>query len=307
MTENKKQKVVVTGGAGFIGSHLTDALVEKGYEVHVVDDLSDGKKEHVNEKAIFHLADIRDTEKVKEICTDALCVFHLAALPRVPRSIDYPQKTHDININGTLSVLIGARDAGVKKLIYSSSSSAYGSQKEMPLHEGLPANPESPYAVQKHVGELYAKVFNKVYGMPTVCLRYFSVYGPRFSANDSNYSLVVGKFLLLKKEGKPLTVTGDGTQTRDFTFVSDVVKANILALESDRVGQGEIINIGSGNNITVNEIAEIIGGPIEYIPARPEPKDTLASNKKAKELLGWEPEVGIKEGIDILKKDIGLE
>ncbi len=303
----KKEKVVVTGGAGFIGSHLTDALIEKGFEVYIIDDLSGGKMENVNKEAIFHKTDIRETEAVKKICENATYVFHLAALPRVPRSIEFPQETNDVNINGTLSMLVAARDAGVKRFIYSASSSAYGDQEIMPLHEELPVNPKSPYGLQKYVGELYAKVFSNVYGLSTVSLRYFSIYGPRFSTADGPYTLVLGKFLQAKMEGKTLTITGDGTQTRDFTHISDVVRANIQASESDKVGRGEVINIGAGNNVSINKIADLIGGEKEYIPARLEPKDTLASNKRAKELLGWEPTVKIEDGVAMLKKELGLD
>ena len=292
-------KIVITGGAGFIGSHLGDALVEGGYEVHVVDDLSGGKKENVNPKATLHEKDIRDTEALRGIFKGAHCVFHLAALPRVQRSIQSPELTNDVNINGTLSVLLAARDSKVGRVVYSASSSAYGDQEKMPLREDFLPNPKSPYGLQKYVGELYAKVFFEVYGLQTVSLRYFSVYGPRFSLSDGPYTLVLGKFLLQKREGTPMTITGDGEQTRDFTHVRDIVRANLLAMTSDNVGKGEVINIGAGNAVSVNEIAKIIGGETIHIAPRIEPKHTLADNRRAKELLGWEPKenliLGIKE------------
>ena len=300
-------KVVITGGAGFIGSHLGDALIEKGYEVHVVDNLSGGKKENVNVKATLHVEDIRNTDALRKIFEGAQYVFHLAALPRVQRSIQFPELTNDVNINGTLSVFLAARDAQVERVVYSASSSAYGDQSVMPLHESLLPNPKSPYGLQKYVGELYAKVFAEVYGLQTVSLRYFSVYGSRFSLSDGPYTLVLGTFLLQKQEGKPLTITGDGTQTRDFTHVSDVVRANILAAESTKVGKGEVINIGAGNNVSVNYIAELVGGPVKYIEARLEPHDTKADNHKAKELLEWEAGVSIKEGVLALKHGLGIE
>jgi UDP-glucose 4-epimerase len=211
-----------------------------------------------------------------------------------------------VNINGTLSVLIAARDAKVKRFIYSASSSVYGDQIVSPLHEELKPNPKSPYGLQKYVGELYARVFSEVYQMETVSLRYFSVYGPRFAIADGPYTLVMGTFLQQKKAGKPITITGDGTQTRDFTHVSDIVRANLLAIDSKKVGKGEAINIGAGNPISVNYLAELVGGPVEYIEARLEPKHTRADNRKAKELLGWEPTVSIENGLKDLKELLGV-
>ncbi len=289
------KKVVVTGGAGFIGSHLGDLLVEKGYEVHVIDDMSAGKKERLNKAVILHTKDIRTLSDIKPIFEGAEYVFHLAALPRVQYSIEHPVETNDVNVGGTLNVFTAAKDAGVKKVVYSASSSAYGDQPIMPLTEDMKAAPKSPYGLQKYIGELYAKVFNEVYGLPTVSLRYFNVYGPRFDAEGA-YALVIGKFLKQKKEGGAMTITGTGEQTRDFTHVRDVVRANLLAAESD-VSNGEVINIGAGKNQSINTIAKLIGGPIEYIPARLEPKDTLADNSKAKKLIGWTPEVSIEQGI----------
>jgi len=296
-----KTKVVVTGGAGFIGSNLADALIEKGYEVHIVDSLVAGKKENVNPKAIFHEKDIRYWEDMQEIMNDTKYVFHLAALPRVQFSIENPIETNETNVDGTLNVLKAAHDAGVSKVIFSASSSAYGDQVIMPLREEMPAHPKSPYGLHKYIGELYCRLWNEVYGLPTVSLRYFNVYGPRLDPNGA-YALVIGLFLRLRKEGKPLTITGDGTQTRDFTHVRDVVRANILAAESDMVGKGETINIGAGNNHTINELAELMGGPVEHIAPRLEPHDTLADNSLAKKLLGWEPTVNFEEGIAELKK-----
>lgn len=289
------KKVIVTGGAGFIGSHLGDLLIEKGYEVHVIDNMSGGKKERLNKAAILHELDIRNLADIAPIFKGAEYVFHLAALPRVQYSIEHPAETNEVNVGGTLNVFIAAKDAGVKKLVYSASSSAYGDQPIMPLTEDMKAAPKSPYGLQKYIGEMYARVFNEVYGLPTVSLRYFNVYGPRFDAEGA-YALVIGRFLKQKKEGKPMTITGDGTQTRDFTHVRDVIRANLLAAESN-VSGGEVINIGAGKNQSINTIAKLIGGEVEYVPARLEPKNTLADNSKAKKLLGWVPEVSIEEGI----------
>lgn len=293
--------MVVTGGAGFIGSHLADALIERGFDVRIVDNLSGGKMERVNPKAEFIEGDIRNMETVNKAMEGFDYVFHLAALPRVQFSIQNPRETHDVNVNGTVNLLIAAKDCGIKKFIYSASSSAYGEQKTMPLNEGMKANPISPYGLQKYIGELECAVFSRVYGLPTVSLRYFNVYGPRFEA-DSPYSLVIGRFLKQRKEGKPMTIVPDGEQTRDFTHVRDVVNANILAMLSEKVGKGEVLNIGAGNNYSVNKIAAMIGGPVVYIEPRLEPKHTLADNRKAKELLGWEPKVVLEDGIEELKK-----
>lgn len=296
-----KTKVIVTGGAGFIGSHLVDALVERGFDVHVIDNLSSGKLENVNKKAVFYEEDIRDFETVKKIIDGSKYVFHVAAKPRVQVSIQSPRETHDINVNGTVNVLVAAKDAGVKRVIYSASSSAYGEQDTMPLHEDMHARPISPYGLQKHIGELKCRVFSKIYDIETVSLRYFNVYGPRFISDGGAYDLVIGRFLRQRKEGKPITIVPDGEQTRDFTHVRDVINANILAMLSEKVGKGEIINIGAGKNYSVNKIAALIGGPVVYIEPRLEPKHTRADNKRAKELLDWEPKVSLEEGIEELK------
>jgi UDP-glucose 4-epimerase len=208
-------------------------------------------------------------------------------------------------VNGTLNVLVAAREGGVKRVIYSASSSAYGDQKVMPLAEAMTPNPKSPYGLQKYVGELYCKVWSEVHGLETVSLRYFNVYGPRMNP-DGAYALAIGKFLKQRKEGNPLTIWGDGTQTRDFTHVRDVVRANLLAAESEKVGKGEVINIGAGRNFSVNQLAELIGGPVVHEPPRVEPHDTRADNSLAKKLLGWKPEVKLEEGIEELKRLGGL-
>lgn len=298
---DKKIKVVVTGGAGFIGSHLVDELISRGFDVHIIDNLSNGLPDNVNKEANFFKEDIRNFEAIKKIIEGAQYVFHTAALPRVQYSIENPLETHDVNVNGTVNLLVAAKDAGVKKIIYSASSSAYGNQETMPLREDMVANPLSPYGLQKHIGELKCRVFSKIYGIPTVSLRYFNVYGPRFRA-DGAYALVIGKFLKQKKEGVPLTIVPDGEQTRDFTHVRDIVMANILAMESEKVGKGEVINIGAGRNWSVNKVAELIGGPVEFCEPRLEPKHTLADNFRARELLGWEPKVSLEEGIEELKR-----
>ena len=290
-------KIIVTGGAGFIGSNLTDALIEKGHDVLIIDNLSTGKRENINPKAKFFKADLRDFDKIQPLFKDVDFVFHQAALPRIPLSIEKPIETNDINIKGTLNALVAAKEAGVKKFIYASSSSALGGAAEIPMKEDASCQPLNPYALQKYVGELYCKIFFDIYGLSTVSLRYFNVYGPR-QPREGSYTPVIGIFLTQKAKGEKLTITGDGEQTRDFTHVFDVVRANILAMESNKVGKGEVINVGAGKKYSVNEIAKIVGGESTHIPMRPgEMRDTLADVSKAKELLGWQPKITLEEGI----------
>ena len=298
---SKREKVVVTGAAGFVGSHLCRALVE---EFDVIA-LNTTRERELPQEVTFIQADCRDTKKLQDLFQGVTYVFHAAALPRVQYSIEYPLETHDVNVSGTLSVLFAAKESGVKKVVYSASSSAYGNQDEMPLREDMPARPMSPYGLQKYTGELYSRMFSEVYNLPTVSLRYFNVYGPEASTEGA-YALVIAKFLKQRLEGKPMTITGDGGQTRDFTHVRDIVRANILAAKSPKVGKGEVINIGAGRNASVNQIAALIGGPVEYIPARLEPHDTLADNQLAKKLLGWKPIVSLEDGIAELKKLHGI-
>lgn len=298
-------KVVVTGGGGFIGSHLADALIERGFEVHSVDVKAQGEIPYANPKVKYHRADIRDYDALLPIFQGAKFVFHTAALPRVQPSIQDPRTTHEVNVNGTLNVLIASRHAGVKRVIYSASSSAYGNQDTLPLHEDMEPRPLSPYGLQKYIGELECRLFSQVYGLETVSLRYFNVYGSR-AATEGAYALVIGRFLEQRKKGEPLTVVPDGTQSRDFTHIHDVVCANLLAAESPKAGKGEVINIGGGRNRSVNEVAELIGGPRVFIEPRLEPKHTLADITRARELLGWEPKVRFEEGIEELKREYGL-
>ncbi len=290
-------KILVTGGAGFIGSNLTDALIEQGHQVVVIDNLSTGKKENINPEAKFHQLDLRDFTAIRPVFEGIEGVFHVAAVPRIPLSIEKPVETNEVNITGTLNTLLAAKEGGAKRLVYSSSSSVYGNQKEMPLQEDMKANPLNPYALQKYVGELYSRIFYEIYHLPTVSLRYFNVYGPR-QPEVGSYVPVVGVFLKQKEKGLPLTVTGDGEQTRDFTHVSDVVRANILAMNSEKVGKGEAINVGAGKNHSINQLAGMVGGEIKHIPLPPgEMRDTLADISRARELLGWQPQMELEEGI----------
>jgi len=290
------EKIIVTGGAGFIGSHIVDMLVEGGYEVHVVDNMSAGKKENVNPKATLHVVDIRDKEALIPLFKDAKYVFHEAAIPQVQYSIENPIETNDINVNGLLNVLEASRINNVKRVMFASSCSVYGDQEKLPLVEEMIASPLSPYAAHKYIGEIYMKLYSQIYGVETVCLRYFNVYGPRQSVNGS-YPLVIAKFLDLKKQNKPLLIVGDGENTRDYVNVLEVAHANILAMKSEKVGKGEIINIGNGKQYSVNQIAELVGGPSEHIAPRIEPKNTQANISKAKVLLVWEPSMALEEGI----------
>jgi len=298
-------KCLVTGGAGFIGSNLVDELIKQGHEVVIIDNLTTGKKEYINAQAEFFKADIRDLKKIKPLFNGVEYVFHLAAFPRVQPSIEDPATANDINLNGTLNVLMAARDAKVKKVIYSASSSAYGDQTKMPLTEDMLAHALSPYGLQKYAGELYCRLFSDIYGLPTVSLRYFNIYGRR-QALEGAYCLVVGLFVNQRLKNQPMTITGDGHNKRDYTSVIDAVRANILAAESSKVGKGEVINIGRGSNYSVNELAQMIGGPVAHIAPRIEPKETLADNSLAKKLLGWEPTINLPEWLADYKKEMGL-
>jgi len=300
--KNKRKKYLVVGGAGFIGSHLADKLINLKHQVIVLDNLSTGKKENINSKAKFIKADIRNLKQITPHFKNIDGVFLLAALPRVQYSIKYPAKTNRNNVNGTLNVLIASQQAKVKRLIYSASSSVYGDSKKLPLKETFKTNPQSPYGLHKFIGEEYCRIFSEIYGLETVSLRYFNVYGSR-TDDKGAYALVLSIFLKQKAKNQPLTITGDGAQTRDFTHVSDVVKANILAMNSKKVGQGEKINIGAGKNYSINQIAKMIGNKIKYIAPRIEPHDTLADISLAKKLLNWKPEIKLDQGIKKLLKE----
>lgn len=299
-------KYLVTGGAGFIGSNLVDALLVAGHDVRIIDNLSTGDRKNLNPRAEFHEIDISDFEAIRPLFVGVDGVFHVAALPRIPRSIEAPQETHQANVVGTLNVLVAARDAGVKRVVYSASSSAYGNQPKLPVTEDLPPQPLNPYALQKLTGEYYAKLFWDLYKLETVSLRYFNVYGPRM-ASDGAYATVIGVFLRQKMAGEPLTVTGTGEQTRDFTHVSDVVRANILAMQSNSAGHGEVVNIGAGSDRSVNEVARMMGGDTVNLPARPgEIARNRADISLAGKLLGWKPEVEFISSVAELKRLHGV-
>ncbi|MDX9755345.1 MAG: SDR family oxidoreductase [bacterium] len=311
-------KIVVTGGAGFIGSHIADFAQNEGHEVHVIDNLLTGRIENLEsfcDSITFHEIDLRDIDKVKAAFEGADYVFHQAALPSVPRSVEHPDESNDHNVNATLNVLIAAKDCEVKRVVYAASSSAYGEQEGAFKIETMLPCPISPYGVTKLVGEHYCQAFYHTYGLETVCLRYFNVFGPRqnpFSA----YTGVMAIFIPLMLKGQRPTIYGNGSQTRDFTFIQNNVHANMLAMTAE-AAPGEVFNIACGENQTVLQIVEtinkILGTQIEPIFAEARTGDikhSCASVEKAKTLLGYTPLVSFEEGvartIEWYKKELGL-
>ena len=296
---------LITGGAGFIGTNLAERLIRDGHKVIIVDDLSAGKIERVPETAALYKLDICKTEPLTAVMKGVDVVVHLAALPRVQFSIEHPFEAQHVNIDGTLSVLEAARQAGVRRIVYAASSSAYGDQDVMPLKENLPAQPKSPYGLHKYTGELMMKIWHDIHKLETVSLRFFNVYGPHLDP-DGAYALVIGRFLKQRMQNTPMTITGDGEQTRDFTHVFDTVDAIVRATQSERVGHGEVFNVGAGRNVSINKIAQLIGGPVEYVAPRLEPNHTLADSSYIDLVLGWKATIAIEEGILALKKQFGL-
>ena len=299
-------KVVVTGGCGFIGSNIAEELIKKHYVV-VIDDLSTGRIENIQslqdkENFEFVRGNITDLGLLKQIFEDVDCIFHQAAIPSVQRSVENPLDTNEANIKGTLNVLIAARDCGVKKVVYASSSSVYGDTPELPKKENMRPNPQSPYAVSKLTGEYYCKVFSDIYGIKTICLRYFNVYGPNQDP-ASEYAAVIPRFINRVLNNQPPIIFGDGNQTRDFTFVKDVVKANILAMEKNVEG---VFNIAYGQQISINELAnkimEIVGVKLNPVYDKPRPGDirnSLADISLAKQKLGYMPEYSLEKGLEV--------
>lgn len=299
-------RIIITGGAGFIGSHVVDLMILKRYEVYVFDDLSTGIKENINKLAKFINIDVTNFKKVNPLVAKVkpICIFHLAAWPRIGRSMDDPIGTNNVNVNGTLSMLESARINNVPRFVYSSSSSVYGNQKTHIMNEKMDLNPMSHYALQKLISEKYATFYAENFGLKIISLRYFSVYGNR-QPNSGPYALVIAKFIDQLKKGQRLTVFGDGTQTRDFTHVSDVANANYLALKANiKSGINNIINIGASKETSVNKIAKMIGGKIKYIIPNPREKyeelRKMADIRVAKKILKWEPKVDITKGINNL-------
>jgi UDP-glucose 4-epimerase len=301
------KKAIVTGGAGFIGSNLVDKLIEQGVEVTILDNLSTGKKENINPKANFINCDISTAPETDMLfyINGADVVFHLAALARVQPSIEDPISFNEVNVKGTLNVLLAAHKAKVKRVVYSASSSCYGDATKFPTPEEHSTNPLSPYGLQKYVGEQYCKMFSEVYGLDTVSLRYFNVYGERMNLEGA-YCLVLGIFAQQMLKGKPLTINNDGEQRRDFTYVGDVVNANILAATHKEQLKGEAFNIGNGNNFSVNEVADMLGGEKVKGNTVIEPFKTLADNSKALLMLDWDPQGNLPTWISNYKKELGI-
>jgi len=301
-------RYLVTGGAGFIGAHLVDRLLHDGHGVRVIDNLSTGKKENIEpflDKIEFIEGDIRNLELVHTAMEGVDHVLHQAAVPAVPRSVKDPLTTNSANVEGTLNILIAARDVGVKRVVYASSSSVYGDTPTLPKREGMRPEPRSPYAVSKLAGELYCQVFHQVYGLETVALRYFNVFGRRQDP-ESQYAAVVPKFVTALLQGRAPTIFGDGKQSRDFTYIENVVEANLLATKAPDVA-GEVFNIACGEQLTVNGLVRLLGKAVgvsaglkaQYAPARPgDVRHSWANISRAKDLLGYEPKVSVKEGFE---------
>ena len=299
--------VLVTGGCGFIGHHLVRALLERGDAVTVLDNFSTGSRDRLQAGAVLAEGDIRDRTFIDRLFAEGRfeTVFHTAALARIQPSIQDPIASHDVNVNGTHAMLDAARRHGVRRLVYSSSSSIYGPQAALPYHEGMAASPQNPYALQKWMGEELCRLYSSVYGLDTVCLRYFNVYGPGMIPEGA-YCTVISIFLKQAQDGAKLTITGDGSQRRDFTHVSDIVAGNLAAAAAASPLRGEAFNLGYGRNVSVREIAEMIlaarrrswEDDVAFLPPRPnETQETLADYAKAREAFGWQPRVVFKDGL----------
>tara|TARA_Y100001963_G_scaffold93431_1_gene128649 strand:- start:14782 stop:15735 length:954 start_codon:yes stop_codon:yes gene_type:complete len=312
-----KDKVIVTGGCGFIGSNLTKKLFDLGYDVHVVDDYStyEGLPLHFPNQVVLganikesesdpdmvtiHKMDIRDgVQELYKVFRNSKYVFHLAARPRVEQSIQDPVTFHDVNVNGSLNVFLAAKKAQVQKVIFSSTSAVLGDAKTLPTPEDMPSDPLSPYAAHKLIGEVYLQLFFNLFKLNSVALRYFNAYGYR-QPTEGPYVPIMGIFKRLKNEGKPLTITGDGLQSRDFVNVRDICDANILAATRPETDEGfHVFNIGNGKDYKILDIAKKIGGEIKHIDPRFEPRKTLCDNSKAKKMLGWEPKCELFKWIE---------
>jgi nucleoside-diphosphate-sugar epimerase len=298
--------VLVTGGAGFIGSHLAATFAARGARVRVIDDLSTGHLENLEEiggEIDFVKASLADEAATRRALEDVELVFHEAAIPSVPRSVENPRETHRACVEATFSLLLNARDAGVRRLVYAASSSAYGDQPTLPKTEEMRPEPLSPYAVAKLVGEYYCQVFSRTYNLETVCLRYFNVFGPRQDPS-SQYSGVISRFISALLGGGQPVIYGDGEQSRDFTYISNVADANLRAAETT-AGIGHIINIANGERITLNQLLGVLqnitgrtDAAAEYRePRAGDVRHSLADITRAREMLGYEPRVGLEEGL----------
>ncbi len=298
------ERVLVTGGAGFIGSHLVEALLARGRRVRVLDDLSSGRREFLPDHPDLEplVGDLRDPDTLRRAVAGVEGVFHQGALRSVPRSVEDPFSYHDVNATGTMRLLLAAREARVRRVVFASSSSVYGDQSLLPLHEELRPQPISPYGASKLIGEHYCANFSRHYGLETVALRYFNVFGPRQDP-ASQYAAVVARFILAAQRGEALEIHGDGKQTRDFTYVSNVVEANLAAATAPGVA-GQVFNIACGERLSVLDIVraleEVLGRrlPVRHTPPRPgDVRDTLADTSRARERLGYRPSVSFTEGL----------
>ena len=294
-------RCAVTGGCGFIGSHVVDALVARGDSVIVLDDLSSGTVDNLNGQARLITGSILDTSVVDNAVREVDCVIHLAAWAQVPRSIEDPLGMHQVNVVGTLNVLEAVRRFKVPRLVYVSSSSVYGNQETHLLHEDMTPEPLSPYGLQKLVGEQYCTLYARLFGITIASLRYFNVYGPR-ETSEGPYTLVVARFRQQRNAGKPLTIYGDGLQTRSYTYVDDVVRATVSASVADLpISSNTILNIGSEEETSVLEIARLVGGEIKHIYPNPrgpfEERRKAADYSRAKAVLGWQPTVLFRTGL----------
>lgn len=298
----RKMKSVVTGGAGFIGSHIVDLLLAEGMEVLVIDNLSTGQKKNVSSGAKLVKADITNFKEIAPYFRNVDFVFHAAAWPRLQPSFEQPVEHEETNVIGTINCLLACRGKKIKKFVYSSSSSVYGNPKELPTSEEAPINCLNPYALQKYAAEQYCLILGKRYGLPVIALRYSNNYGPR-SFNPKNpfnaYSSVIGIFENQRKEGKPLTITGDGEQKRDFVYVKDVARANILAAFSKY--KGRVYNISFGKCYSINQVAKMFNAQYKYVPARQEEARVVwLKTDKANEELRWVPRVGVLDYVKSL-------
>ncbi len=302
-------KYLITGIAGFIGSSIARALVAEGHDVRGVDNLSTGKLENLDEirRSIdLRIVDIRDPEAMRDACQGVEFITHQAALASVPRSVKDPLSSHESNVNGTLTLLLAARDAGVRRIVYAASSSAYGDQPTQPKHEEMLPAPLSPYAVQKLTCEYYIQAFCKVYGMEGICLRYFNIFGPRQAA-DSPYSGVIAQFIFRMMAGETPTINGDGLTSRDFTFIENAVNANLLGFRAPReVANGRVFNVGTGHSHTLNDLYTALAGildfphPPNYGPTRAgDVQHSLASVDRARGELGYRPMEDFRRGLEI--------
>jgi UDP-glucose 4-epimerase len=303
----KAKRTLVTGGAGFIGSHLVERLIDDGHEVQVFDNFSTGRIENLkhiqgNARLRIEQGDVTDRQGVERMMEGTDWVFHLAALADIVPSMVRPLEYYQANVAGTATVIEAARLAGVKRFLYAASSSCYGIPDQFPTSESADIRPQYPYALTKNLGEQMVLHWAQVYGLPAVSLRLFNVFGPR-ARTSGTYGAVFGVFLAQKLAGKPFTVVGDGTQTRDFTFVTDVVDAFVKAAGSKV--QGEIFNVGSGGTYSINYLVSLLDGAVEYMPKRPgEPDCTYADTQKIREVLGWSPAVSFQDGINVMLEKI---